>query len=168
MEAAVVGPEKSKRVCCCQWLMQDMSSQGEAGPSRAKLSLGDEVRATLELSPICVCLVSWLRVIGQWRGRGREIRVEADACDSRLYTCSGQNDRGWVCPQSLNGRAERACVDRVGLDLHVSVTGVSLANISSRISCQRCTKSCHGAWVWLIPPCETAPEEGSGAESGSA
>lgn len=49
----------------------------------------------------------------------------------------------------------------MGPDLHVSVTGVSLGNISSRISCQRCTKSCHGAWVWPIPPCETAPEEGS-------
>lgn len=95
-------------------------------------------------------------------------RVEADAGDSRPYTCVARKSAGGVSPQSLNGRAEKACVDPVDLDLHVSVTGVPLSNISSRISCQRCTKSCHGAWVWLIPPCETAPEEGSGAEGGSA
>lgn len=40
-----------------------------------------------------------------------------------------------------------------------------MGDISSRIPCQQCTKSCHGAWVWSIPPCETAPEEGSGRKA---
>lgn len=68
-------------------------------------------------------------------------------------------------PQSLNGRAERLVSILWGLDLHVSVTGVPLSNISSSISCQRCTKSCHGAWARSIPPCETAPEEGFGRDA---
>lgn len=40
-----------------------------------------------------------------------------------------------------------------------------MGDISSRIPCQQCTKSCNGAWVWSIPPCETAPEEGSRREA---
>lgn len=59
---------------------------------------------------------------------------------------------GGVGPSPWMGVRERACVDRVGLDLHVSVTGVSLGDISSRISCQRCTKSRHGAWVGCFRP----------------
>lgn len=59
MEAAAVRSEKSKRVCVCQQLMQDMAKPRRGLDSQEhKVSLGDEVRATLELSPSCGCLVS--------------------------------------------------------------------------------------------------------------